>query len=249
MPRLIFSILTRSDKEPKSLSRLLGWLNEAYDSEREDSQPYCVVGKDKTSIYTGHQDNLNQIIIDYGEIDDKDVIVFIHDDVEILSTYAEVFDLLTKVCSKDKTGIVGVAGSCDFRDGIWWNARNYGASRGLVMQGPDNCNMVPNWFGQICGQAVVLDGLFLAMTYKRLKEIGLDKPHYLSSNWDFYDIHLTLKSHLLGYNNYVLPILIRHESNGQMREEWAKSRLEFIKFHKGNLPCSINYAKTHGILN
>lgn len=200
---------------------------------------------DASSIYTGHSSNIES----NDKLDDDDVIVLCHDDIEILSDPYLVDELL-ELCNEPGVGFVGVAGGARFDaqniQGAWWNARNTGEARGFVFQGKDNLTMAPNYFGPH-GQVVVLDGCFMACSYKTLKTVGLEKPHYLTSNWDFYDIHLTLKAHLMGLSNYTVPILIRHESPGIPREEWHAARSQFLKYHSGNLPCKIPMDKTHGL--
>lgn len=200
---------------------------------------------DASSIYTGHSSNIES----HGKLDDDDVIVLCHDDIEILSDPYLVDELL-ELCNERGVGFVGVAGGTRFDgqniQGAWWNARITGESRGFVFQGKGNLTMTPNYFGQH-GQVVVLDGCFMACSYKTLKSVGLDKPHYLTSDWDFYDIHLTLKAHLMGLSNYTVPIIIRHESDGQMREGWHTARQQFLKYHHGNLPIKLPYAKTNGL--
>ena len=76
-----------------------------------------------------------------------------------------------------------------------------------------------------------MDGLFLAAKAKTLKEIGLDKPEYFEGDWDFYDIHYTMKAHQTGLINKVVPIIVLHNSFGNLagRESWHKNREAFIK--------------------
>ena len=238
------SVCSRSDKTPISLDRLRDW---AYPDD-------MMVAYDASSVYQGHQSNINHWNSGwniYGKeetLKDDDVICLVHDDVEILSDKSEFLYYL-ELCNKPRTGFVGVAGGTIYDNnaikGAWWNARAVGASRGFVFQGVEKETMVPNYFGPH-GQCVVLDGLFLACSYKTLKLVGLDQPQYLSSGWDFYDIHLTLKAHLMGLNNYTVPIICKHESAGNMRQDWYTARDQFLRHHYNNLPVRLNYDKTNG---
>ena len=106
--------------------------------------------------------------------------------------------------------------------------------------------MTPNYFGP-AGQVVVLDGCLIAATYKTLKDIGLSQPDYLSSGWDYYDIHMTFLAHYKGYANYVVPIMIRHESSGQMREGWYQAKNEFMRKWGVAIPCRLPVDKTQGL--
>lgn len=196
---------------------------------------------DATSIYEGHKDNLKNAL-------PNDICVLLHDDVEILSSKEEFLRLI-KLCRFSNTGFVGVAGAANLReDATWWNSRLHDESRGFVFQGSANTRMTPNYFGQ-SGQVVVLDGCFLACTKGNLDMIGLDKPKYLTSDWDFYDLALTMKAYMMGLTNYVVPILIRHVSSGRMRDGWYASRNEFVREYKQYLPCKINMALTNGLPN
>ena len=197
------------------------------------------IAYDAPSIYEGHKENLE-------DADPDDICILLHDDVEILSTPDELYKYVEK-CRISNTGFVGVAGASNLRaDAIWWNARNHKEARGFVFQGSENTDMVPNYFGK-SGQVVVLDGCFMACTKENLDAISLDKPAYLSSDWDFYDISLTMKAHMMGLTNYVVPIITRHVSSGEMRDGWNTSRMEFIKEYKAYLPCKLNMERTDGI--
>ena len=180
-------------------------------------------------------------------LEDGDIIVLCHDDLDILSKPADLIANLN-VTRKPNVGFIGLAGSCYIpREGGWWNARNTGDARGFVFQGTDHASMSPNYFGK-AGQAVILDGCFLAITYGNLKKIGLDQPDYLETGWDFYDIHLTYKAHLEGFSNYVVPIIAMHESPGMMREGWFEAREKFMRHHAGNVQYSkLPTDKTHGL--
>ncbi|MAP53988.1 MAG: hypothetical protein CL605_03720 [Altibacter sp.] len=235
---IYFSICTRKDNQPKSLEKLVNYCkgNEALRIQ---------INYSASSIYEGHKENIE--FFEKMPLEDGDIIVLCHDDLEIISREEELIKNL-RVARKPNVGFVGLAGGCYIpRDGAWWNARNTGDARGFVFQGKDHETMTPNYFGK-SGQVVVLDGCLLAITYGNLKKVGLEQPDYLDSGWDFYDIHLTYEAHLRGYSNYVVPIVAMHESPGMMRQGWFTARDQFLKHHGQHL----NYAKlptdkTHGL--
>ena len=237
---IYFSVCSRQDKQPKSLSKLIDYLggDEAFSIK---------VAYNSKSIYEGHKENIS--FFKRMPLEDGDIIVLCHDDLEILSRKEHLIKNL-RIARKPNVGFVGLAGSCNIpRDGGWWNARNTGDARGFVFQGEDHQSMTPNYFGK-CGQVILLDGCFLAITYGNLKKIGLEQPEYINSGWDFYDIHLTYKAHLEGFSNYAVPIIAMHESPGIMREGWFEAREKFMRHHAS----TINYAKlptdkTHGLPN
>ena len=207
-----------------------------------------VVAYNASSIYEGHSNNIKELEERSSPPKDNDIIVLVHDDVEILSLPAK-FGFLVSLAQKPGVGFVGVAGATNFtQNGAWWTARQTGEARGFVWQGTDDVTMVPNYFGHP-GQVVVLDGCLIAASYKTIKDIGLEKPDYLSSDWDYYDIHLTFSAHYKGYSNYVVPIMIRHESSGQMREGWYQAKDEFMKKWRQDIPCKLPVDKTQGLPN
>ena len=236
MSRILISICSAGGKPRPCLESIRKYCANA----PADLPMAMTVAYNAPSIYAGHQSNLLAC-----NLSDRDIVVMCHDDVEILGHHQE-FHRLLQLALLDGVGFLGVAGATHLDEkATWWNARNIGAARGFVFQGEDNLFRLPNDFGPQ-GQVVVLDGCFLACSYATLKSVGWEKPDYLSSDWDFYDIHLTSQAHLRGLRNYTIPLLIRHESNGEMRPGWSTSRDEFVRFHRGKLPMTIPFRETHG---
>tara|TARA_R100001509_G_scaffold122912_1_gene76756 strand:- start:287 stop:1000 length:714 start_codon:yes stop_codon:yes gene_type:complete len=235
---IYFSVCSRQNKQPKSLEKLVKYCN-------RDESIRIRVAFDAKSIYDGHKENIN--FFKQMPMEDGDIIVLCHDDLEIISSRDSLIKNL-RVTRKPNVGFVGIAGSCYLpSEGGWWNARNTGDARGFVFQGDNPETMKPNYFGN-SGQVVVLDGCLLAITYGNLKKIGLDKPDYLETGWDFYDIHLTYKAHLEGFSNYVVPIIAMHESPGMMREGWFAAREKFMRYHASTVHhAKLPTDKTHGL--
>lgn len=226
---IYFSICSRSGKQPNSLSKLINYCN-----SNEFSR--INISYDSTSIYEGHKHNIE--FFKTLNLEDEDIIVMCHDDLDILSKPQDLLSNL-EIARKPGVGFLGLAGGCYLpNDGMWWNTRKTGHARGFVFQGVNPQTMLPNYFGK-SGQVVVLDGCFLAITYKNLKKIGLNQPEYLETGWDFYDIHMTYKAHLDGFSNYVVPIIAMHESSGHMREGWYTAKEKFMRHHAS----TINYSK------
>lgn len=237
---IYLSICSRTKNKPYSLERLLEW---AQDS-RNTVQAFLTM--DASSIYDGHKENLSTIDACYG-LEDDDIIVLCHDDVEILETPLE-FSKNVSLCLRKEVGMVGVAGATNLKnDAVWWTTRQDGTARGFVFQGKNKVNMTPNYFGPV-GQVIVMDGCLMACRYEVLKSLNLlEKPDYLESDWDFYDIHMSTKSFLAGFTNYVAPIIIKHESRGEMRDGWHIARNNFIRRHRNMLPLKLPLEATHGL--
>tara|TARA_Y100001973_G_C5140820_1_gene302830 strand:- start:380 stop:1099 length:720 start_codon:yes stop_codon:yes gene_type:complete len=235
---IYFSVCARQNKQPKSLKKITDYCN-GHDAFG------ISISYDAESIYKGHEENMS--FFKKMPLEDGDIIVLCHDDLDIISKPEDTIKLLN-TARKSNVGFVGLAGSTHLPpDGAWWNARRTGDARGFVFQGDNPETMTPNYFGKP-GQVVVLDGCFLAITYANLKKIGLDQPKYLETGWDFYDIHLTYKSHLQGFSNYVVPIITMHESPGIMREGWFAAKDKFLRHHAATLPYSkLPTDKTHGL--
>lgn len=192
----------------------------------------------KNSIFSAYDEALKEL-----NPSDEDIIILCHDDIEILND-VEVFKReLIKGLSDEKTAFVGVAGSKTIgKDAVWWSADNFkqGKLRGLVYHGDSIHNMMPSLYGPQSDSVITLDGLFLAAKAKTLRKIGLEKPFNYPGEWDFYDIHYTVKAYNEGYINRVIPILIRHQSTGESmftRESWNKNRMMFIKDNFLPLTC------------
>lgn len=235
---IYFSVCSRQSKQPKSLTKLVKYCN-------SNEFTRISVAYDASSIYEGHKQNIK--FFKSLQMEDNDIIVLCHDDIDIISKSEDLLENLD-VARRPGVGFVGVAGGCYLpRDGAWWNARKTGDARGFVFQGNDPATMLPNYFGK-CGQVVVLDGCFLAITYSNLKKVGLEQPDYLETGWDFYDIHMTYKAHLDGFSNYVVPIITMHESPGMMREGWYVAKDKFMRHHASTVHhAKLPTDKTQGL--
>jgi len=189
------------------------------------------------SIFSAYQKGL-----DICNADDEDIIILCHDDIQIQSTRPEFIAAVGK-CLDKETGIIGVAGTTFLgKDSVWWNHDrwNAGYHRGEVQHvHAEKRHIYTSYYGPH-GQVVVLDGLFLAAKKEVWDKIGLTKPTYFTGNWDFYDIHYTTQSHLLGYKNYTVPISIIHKSGGSLvgRDSWLNNREAYEKHT--NLPISVS---------
>jgi len=171
---------------------------------------------------------------------DEDILIMCHDDIEIWDDQNQFIETLN-VCTKNKVGFVGVAGTTHLKkQAVWWDIeqRKSGELRGFVWQGKGRDEFYPNWFGA-SGRVVALDGCFMAASGKTLKELGMNKPKYFPGDWDFYDIHYTTKAYNKGLTNLVVPIHILHNSPGELvaGRGWAENRAGFIKNERLPIKC------------
>ena len=182
---------------------------------------------------------------------DEDIIIFCHDDLQILSNHVEFIASLSK-CVEKTTGIVGPAGTTLLgKDAVWWNQQHWqaGYHRGMVKHKTtvkypphthrqNELRIEDTEYGPY-GPVVVLDGLFLAARKEVWVDVGLQKPDYFEGAWDFYDLHYTSTAHQMGYINYAVPINLVHMSRGELvgRDSWHKNRESFIANTELPLSC------------
>lgn len=218
-------ICTRSNRPPKGFNSLLDYFT------------LCnipvIVQRDKRSIFSAYSEAVNSI----KDLGDDDILIFCHDDIEILNKPSDFLDILRKSLIPG-VGFVGVAGTRYLgKDAVWWNHENWGKGlhRGFIFHGENKWKCYPTGYTQPRGvdspEVVVLDGVFLAANVKTIKALGnWEKPEYFHGDWDFYDIHFTHKAHKLGLTNKVVPIILVHNSSGELvgRDSWIANQKAFI---------------------
>ena len=191
---------------------------------------------DKKSIFEAYSEGLKNIILR-----DNDIVIFCHDDIEIIMDPQQFVNVLVSASRKEKCGFFGPAGTTYLsEDAVWWNHQMWqqGKHRGMVLHGKDIRDAQYTYYGNP-GRVVCLDGLFLAVKGKTLKSINLTKPEYFEGEWDFYDIHYTIQAHKKGFYNTVEPIFMIHHSFGELagRDSWHKNKQAFIEQH--SLPIEV----------
>ena len=224
---MIYSIIcSRRNKPTKELDKLIYFfstLNISYH-----------IAYDSESMFKGYKEGVD--ILNPGK---KEFVILCHDDIEILSDRNDFRDIIKDQLFNDKVAFIGPAGTTYLGpDAVWWDKdrRQQGLHSGFVFQGNDTYTMTPNYFGP-CRNVVALDGLFLAARREILDEINLDKPKEFPNNWDFYDLYYTLSAYEKGYFNRTVPILIRHVSSGEMRDQWYQNRKAFQKMFRLPIWC------------
>ena len=145
----------------------------------------------------------------------------------------EFVRVLIRGARKENSGFMGPAGTTHLSESaIWWDHQLWSQQkhRGFVIHGENIYESEYTFYGSP-GRVVCLDGLFLAIGGKSLKEVDLSKPKHFEGDWDFYDIHYTIQAHKKGLYNTVEPLFILHRSKGDLvgRDSWHKNRDSFIK--------------------
>ena len=181
------------------------------------------------SIFNAYNDGFNRL-----KCDPNDIIIMCHDDIEVKMPQTNFLQELTSNLNED--GFIGVAGTAALTESCcWWE--NKFALRGKVEHGPKDKPYM-TFFG-LPGETVVMDGVFLACRASTLMRLTLPKPDSFTGLWDFYDLYFTFQSYLLGFHNKVVPIMIRHESPGNMRDSWHETRLQFYELYRVKIPATV----------
>ena len=221
-------ICTRREPLPDYTQKLLSYLS------RCKIEVKILIGK--KSIFDAYKEGLESVILR-----DDDIVIFCHDDIEIIMEPQQFVNVLFHASRKEKSGFFGPAGTTSLtEDAVWWNHQQWqlGKHRGLVFHGKDIRTAEYTYYGNP-DRVVCLDGLFLAIKGSTLKSIDLSKPKYFEGEWDFYDIYYTIQAHKKGFYNRVEPLLMIHHSIGDLagRDSWHKNREQFIRHH--TLPIKI----------
>lgn len=200
----------------------------------------CVVNMGEFSLTEAYN-------IGWKKLDDldrgKDIIVFCHNDITIL-TQAWGKKLLGIFHSFPDFDIIGVAGTTELhKHGCWWldeTGQNMNLSKmfGRVW----HTNGLRNWetvySEKIHGvkDVVVTDGVFFGVNGETIVE-RFDEQF---KNFHFYDISFCFENYLEGCNIGVFDkISILHKSIGQTNQNWADNRAQFAEKFKDELPVKL----------
>ena len=157
-------------------------------------------------------------------------IIFIHDDVLIEDVF--LFEKLD--VAFEKYDIVGLAGTkkCDITKPPAWHLMSERQDHvGEVAHSKDKVYWT-TVFGPTDSRALIIDGLFMAVSVKRL----LDTGTRFDENFDFhhYDITFCLNANKNKLKIGVYPIKVTHFGLGDSMntQEWMESSLKFQKLYK-----------------
>jgi len=162
-----------------------------------------------------------------------DIVVFSHDDIEILAPdmAAKLLDAL-----RDRD-IVGVAGSTLFpASGRWWGFQTGSPhTRGVVAHrapGEDTYALYVFGVGAAVDDGIqVLDGLFFAARREVLETVEFDARTF--DGFHCYDIDFTYRAFLAGFRIGVSnELAIVHQSRGKFGSEWRSYADRFLAKHR-----------------
>lgn len=151
----------------------------------------------------------------------KDAIVFMHDDVDML-TIGWGRELLKILKENTEYGIIGVAGSKQWMEtGMWWS---YPKKYGQVIHSANQKTWLTSFSPRLekdLEEVLVCDGLFFVVDPTRIKKPFNSKI----LGFDFYEITFCIDNYLEGVKIGVTTnIRVCHHSVGNMRDYWYTTR-------------------------
>lgn len=228
----MFSFITIS-REQEKVDRLQKNLESVFG--RATPWELLVADGSKLDLFTGYNEK--------AAAANGDFLVFLHDDVHLMCS-KECFDKPIELMGKPFTGFCGAAGTLSMpAEGCWWKSPQTDCRGGVYHPAKDlspfgvHLNCWPHATAQF-GQVLVCDGVLLMCSTQVFKKVkGFDNTTF--KGFHFYDVDITLRTHLLGLVNYVAPIPLVHQSYGVTNENWEDNRKLFVKKHEKVLPAKV----------
>jgi glycosyltransferase involved in cell wall biosynthesis len=186
--------------------------------------------------------NLSQVYNEIISESDNDIIVLCHDDIYFDTNNWS--SKLTKLFDKNpEYGILGMAGTTHMPiSGTWWDDRT--KMYGIVNHengGKKWESRYSNSFENSVKPVVVVDGVFIAIHKKRIKELFDETV----DGFHMYDVNFCFKNFLSNVNIGVLTnIRITHKSIGMTNDQWEKNKNLFVDKYKNYLPAKVKFKST-----
>lgn len=158
-----------------------------------------------------------------------DSIIFCHDDVDLL--FSDVsYQVSSALQNFDVAGVAGCVNPKIIEKNLWhWMAQDSKNCRGIAGHPYDKDSFFVTSFGPTPARVTLLDGVFLALNMKKIKESGAKFDEQFL--FHHYDIDFSLTCNKLKLKLGTWPFLINHQSPGlkDFHEGWTKSNDLFIK--------------------
>lgn len=163
------------------------------------------------------------------------LLVFSHDDIEILSPDFAV-KLRAALKAHDVVGVAGTTATVDAR----WSSAGQPHLHGVVVFRPSlaaDSGYSVNLFGvaaPVVGSIQSLDGMFIAARREVVERVGFDETTF--DGFHGYDADFSFSAYLAGFRVAVsAEIIIAHQSQGNFGEAWAIYNERFVAKHQGKL--------------
>ncbi|HLN28151.1 MAG TPA: glycosyltransferase [Gemmataceae bacterium] len=196
-------------------------------------------------VVDGHQHDLFSGYNAGAEQTDGEILIFIHDDVQLLGN-RHALRLPLELLQDPSTGFVGVAGSRTVLTdgGLWCRRETIAETRGMAGHpSPENefglhWNVWPHISCAVFGRVAVLDGVMLMCHRRTFDKLG-GFAAGCYQGFHFYDIDITFRAALAQLANYAVPFPLFHASVGFPDEEWEANRLIFVSRFGSFLPFTV----------
>jgi hypothetical protein len=181
--------------------------------------------------------SLSQVYNEILNESKNDIVVFCHDDLEFDTK--DWGKRVIKHFEKSDFGILGVAGTTEIpKSGMWWEDKR--KMIGIVNHKHEGKKWESKYsksWGDEINECCFVDGLFIAVNKKRLKETFDESV----KGFHFYDVYFSVKNFLQNVKvGVVYNIRITHLSIGQTNESWENNRKVFEEEYKESLPIKSN---------
>jgi len=183
----------------------------------------------------GNKDSLQKVYnkaIDFAIKENFDHIILCHDDIIL-----ENFDYGKLKKHFEKYDVLGVAGASQInvQEPALWHLMGGGFSSPNLHGAVAHLNggrKSMTAFGSYPHQALIMDGVFLAISRKAFKKIRFDEK--CPSGFHFYDLIYTLDASLAGLKCGVVDAYITHASPGlrEFTSDWKAGQKYFLKKYK-----------------
>lgn len=168
----------------------------------------------------------NECIKNYSH---KDTIIFVHDDVEIITT--DIINQLSNAFKKyDVVGVAGCVNPKIIEKNLWhWMAQTKDNLRGIAGHPVDSESFYVTSFGPTPSRVAIIDGVFMALKTKKILETQTKFDEQFM--FHHYDIDFSLTCNKNKVKIGVWPILINHQSPGlrEFDNRYEASNANFIK--------------------
>jgi hypothetical protein len=166
----------------------------------------------------------------------NDLVVYMHDDL-----FIETQDVTKKLNrlfrNNPEYGIIGLAGTTQLLNGMWWQNRQTMYGQVKHQQGDKTwLSAYSDTFGDNLKEVVMVDGLFFAVDKNRIKE-RFDEEF---EGFHFYDVPFCVLNFRQGVKiGVTTKIMVIHKSIGATDKKWEKNKLFFEAKYQKFLPLFV----------
>lgn len=201
--------------------------------KKEDTLLWQTKNKKMEVYFKEHnKDSLQKVYnkaIDFAIKENVDHIILCHDDIIL-----ENFDYSKLKKHFKEYDVLGVAGASQInvQQPALWHHMGHGKLHGAVAH-LDGTQKSMTAFGPYPHQALIMDGVFLAISRNVFKKIRFDES--CPAGFHFYDLAYTLDASLAGFKCGVIDAYVTHASPGlrEFTADWTNGQQWFFdKYNK-----------------